>query len=51
MDLYVKDAWKVLNQAIEKKFVSVNLLNGMCKVMVNAQKLAELEGLVLPLYD
>lgn len=40
----------VLKDAIKNKMVSVNTLNSMGKLMVNAGRLGDLEGLIFPLY-
>ena len=41
----------MLKDAIKNKMVSVNTLNSMGKLMANAGRLADLEGLIFPLYN
>ncbi|CAD8175963.1 unnamed protein product [Paramecium pentaurelia] len=51
VDEYIKDAWKIFNEAASKQMISSRTLNSMCELMVAANRLPDLEGQVLPLYD
>lgn len=50
-DIYINDAWKVLNTSKENGWVTTYTLDSMCLLMANADRLPELDGLVLPLYE
>ncbi|CAD8082355.1 unnamed protein product [Paramecium sonneborni] len=51
VDLYIQDAWKIFNEAASKQMITQRSLNSMCELMVTANRLPDLEGQVLPLFD
>ncbi|KRX00511.1 hypothetical protein PPERSA_06154 [Pseudocohnilembus persalinus] len=50
-DLYIQDAWKLLDQIKNLGLININILNSFLTIFVKANRPEELEGLVLPLYD
>ena len=50
-DIYITDAWELLKISKENGWVTTFTLDAMCLLMANADRLPELDGLVLPLYD
>lgn len=51
IDIYVKDAWKLFETAVNLKLVDVFILNSLLSVHVKALREEEIDGLVLPLYE
>ena len=50
-ETYIMDAWRILKESENKGWVTTYTLDSMCLLMANAGRLADLDGLVLPLYE
>ena len=51
IDLYISDAWKLLDIIKNENMININILNSFLFIHVKALKSDQIEGLVLPLYE